>query len=85
MGLGGISHWIILLVIVLLLFGATRISSVMGEFGKGIKSFKKGLADEDEDRSRNLPPQGKAPERPIEVTPEPRPRETPSSDEQPRG
>ena len=76
MGLGGISHWIIILVIVVLLFGVGRISGVMGELGKGLKSFKKGLADEEDERARdqrNLPPQGRAPERPIEVTPEPRP------------
>jgi sec-independent protein translocase protein TatA len=38
-------HWIIVLVVVLLLFGRGRISDVMGDFGKGISSFKKGMAD----------------------------------------
>ena len=45
------THLLILLAIVLLLFGAGRISSLMGEFAKGIKSFKKGLA-EDEDPAK---------------------------------
>ncbi|WP_081562910.1 twin-arginine translocase TatA/TatE family subunit [Parasaccharibacter apium] len=41
-------HWIILAVIVLVLFGGGgKISSLMGDFAKGIKSFKKGMAEED--------------------------------------
>ncbi|MEZ5924838.1 MAG: twin-arginine translocase TatA/TatE family subunit [Hyphomicrobiaceae bacterium] len=46
----GLSTWhlIILLAIVVLVFGAGRISGVMGDVAKGIKSFKKGLADDDE-------------------------------------
>ena len=46
--MGGFSlwHWIIVLVVVLLLFGRGRISDVMGDFGKGIKSFKQGLGEE---------------------------------------
>lgn len=39
-------HWIIVLVVVLLLFGGKgKISSIMGDFGKGLKSFKKGMKD----------------------------------------
>lgn len=47
--MGGFSlwHWIVVLVIVLLLFGRGRISEIMGDFGKGIKSFKTGLNEED--------------------------------------
>lgn len=49
MGTFSVTHWIILLVIVVLLFGSGRISSVMADVAKGIKSFKKGMAeDEDE-------------------------------------
>lgn len=83
MGIGGISHWIIILIIVLVLFGAGRVSNIMGELGKGIKSFKEGMADDEdekyrryeerrraEDRSK-LPPQNRAPDEPIDVTPEP--------------
>ena len=41
-------HWIIVLLVGLLLFGGRgKISELMGDFAKGIKSFKKGLADED--------------------------------------
>jgi sec-independent protein translocase protein TatA len=41
-------HLLILGIVVVLLFGKGRISEMMGDFGKGIKSFKKGLAEEDE-------------------------------------
>lgn len=72
MGLGGISHWIIILVIVLLLFGVGRISGVMGELGKGLKSFKKGMSEDDEEeRRREARPLPRNEERPIDVTPEP--------------
>lgn len=48
--MGGFSlwHWIIVLVIVLVLFGRGRISEMMGDFGKGISSFKKGLNETEE-------------------------------------
>ncbi len=47
--MGGLSlwHWIIVLVIVMLLFGAGRIPRVMGDLAKGIKSFKAGMKDEE--------------------------------------
>jgi sec-independent protein translocase protein TatA len=48
MGSLSIWHWLIVLVIVLLLFGKGKISDVMGDMAKGVKSFKKGLADDDE-------------------------------------
>ena len=46
--MGGLSlpHLIILALVVLILFGRGRISDMMGDFGKGIKSFKEGMADE---------------------------------------
>ncbi|MAS44689.1 MAG: twin-arginine translocase TatA/TatE family subunit [Rhodobacteraceae bacterium] len=44
------SIWQILIVVVLivLLFGRGKISGVMGDVAKGIKSFKKGMAEDDE-------------------------------------
>lgn len=48
MGSMSIWHWIIVLAVGLLLFGGRgKISDLMGDFAKGIKSFKKGLADDD--------------------------------------
>ena len=49
--MGGLSVWHLLLiaVVVLVLFGGKgKLSDVMGDFAKGIKSFKKGLSDEDD-------------------------------------
>ena len=53
MGSFSIWHWLIVLVVVLLLFGRGKISEVMGDMAKGVKSFKKGLA-EDEDEAKTL-------------------------------
>ena len=39
-------HLLILALVVLVLFGRGRISEMMGDFGKGIKSFKSGMAEE---------------------------------------
>ena len=44
----GISFWQIAIVVVLvvLLFGRGKISSLMGDVAKGIKSFKKGMSED---------------------------------------
>ena len=47
MGSFSIWHWLIVLVVVLLLFGRGKIPELMGDMAKGIKSFKKGMADDD--------------------------------------
>jgi sec-independent protein translocase protein TatA len=47
MGTLSIWHLLIVLVVVLVLFGKGKIANVMGEMGQGIKSFKKGLTDEE--------------------------------------
>lgn len=77
--MGGFSlvHWLIVLVVVLLLFGRGRISEIMGDFGKGIKSFKQGINDEE---SATAPPPAKisAPDAtPTTVTSEKSPTGTP--------
>jgi sec-independent protein translocase protein TatA len=46
MGLS-LPHLLILLAIVVLIFGAGRLPSVMGDFAKGIKAFKKGMREDD--------------------------------------
>lgn len=43
---------VILLVIVLLLFGPQRLPQVAGSFGKAIKSFKEGLREKEESKSK---------------------------------
>ena len=48
MGAFSIWHWVVVLVIVLVLFGGKgKISSLMGDFGKGLRSFKKGMKEDD--------------------------------------
>jgi sec-independent protein translocase protein TatA len=83
--MGGLSIWhiLILAIILLLLFGGNRFSSMMGDVAKGIKSFKQGMAD-DEDESRRrydehrrnepprqLPREDVRSQEPIDVTPRP--------------
>ena len=49
--MGGLSlwHWLVVLAVGALLFGGKgKISSVMGDFAKGIKAFKSGMKDEEE-------------------------------------
>jgi sec-independent protein translocase protein TatA len=83
--MGGFSIWHILLfaVVVLLLFGGNRFSAMMGDVAKGLKSFKQGMADEDDDKvrryeeqrrnepPRQLPRDQVRPQDPIDVTPRP--------------
>ena len=48
MGTFSIWHWLIVLVVVLILFGGRgKISQIMGDFGKGLKSFKKSWKEDD--------------------------------------
>ena len=52
--MGGIGIWQILIVavVVLILFGRGRISEMMGDFGRGISSFKKGMTEDEADPPR---------------------------------
>ncbi len=64
--MGGLSIWHLLIVgvIVLVLFGGKgKLSDIMGDFAKGIKSFKKGLSEE-EDKPKPVEP------KPVEQHPE---------------
>ena len=47
MGSLSIWHWIVVIGVVLLLFGRGKISDLMGDVAQGIKSFKKGLQDDE--------------------------------------
>lgn len=48
--MGGFSlwHWLIVGLVVLLLFGKGRFSDMMGDVAKGLKSFKKGMSEDDD-------------------------------------
>ena len=89
--MGGLSlwHWLVVIILVLLLFGRGRISDMMGDIGKGLKSFKQGMA-EDEDKAKPAEPrQLPREQQPIDITPkqssEPAtPPPPPPGDETPR-
>jgi len=71
----GISFWQIAIVVVLvvLLFGRGKISSLMGDVAKGIKSFKKGMSSDESskiDSPENKSPENKSPENPENKSPE---------------
>lgn len=92
--MGGLSlwHWLVVIILVMLLFGKGRISDMMGDLGKGLKSFKQGMADEDEKPARPAEPrQLPRDQQPIDITPtsppaaEPvAPPPPPAGDETPR-
>ncbi|ANC92052.1 twin-arginine translocase TatA/TatE family subunit [Azospirillum humicireducens] len=70
MGSFSIWHWLIVLVIVLLLFGAGKLPSVMGDIAKGVKAFKSGLKDEEEE-TQAAPAQTAAQAPPAAINPTP--------------
>ena len=81
--MGGFSIWHILIIaiVLLLLFGGNRFSSMMGDVAKGLKSFKQGMADDEDEKyrrydeqrrnepPRQLPRDDASPREPIDVTP----------------
>jgi len=80
MGSLSIWHWLIVGIVVMLLFGKGRFSDLMGDVAKGIKSFKKGMAEEDE-------PQSPAPRLQSQANPDPNPSHDlqPMKDDRPQG
>jgi sec-independent protein translocase protein TatA len=57
MGSMSIWHWVIVLAVGLLLFGGRgKISELMGDFAKGIKSFKKGLSEDEKTEAEAAKP-----------------------------
>jgi sec-independent protein translocase protein TatA len=96
MGSFSIWHILIVAIIVLLLFGGNRFSAMMGDVAKGIKSFKHGMADEEDDKyrrydeqrrnepPRQLPRDQDRPADPIDVTPRPAERAAPPRDDEAR-
>ncbi len=47
MGAMSFWHWALVILVVVLLFGRGKISDLMGDVAKGIKSFKKGMAEDE--------------------------------------
>jgi sec-independent protein translocase protein TatA len=50
----GVWQVVIILVIVLIIFGAGKLPHVMGDVAKGIKNFKKGMAEDESDSTKNI-------------------------------
>ncbi len=60
MGTFSIWHWLVVLAVVLILFGGGgKISRLMGDFGKGLKSFKKSMKEEGEESAETEAPAAK--------------------------
>jgi sec-independent protein translocase protein TatA len=54
MGTWSIWHWLVVLAIVALLFGPSRLGPMGKGLGEGIRSLRKGLAGEDDDEKKKL-------------------------------
>jgi sec-independent protein translocase protein TatA len=68
MGSMSIWHWVVVGAIVLLLFGRGKVSELMGDVAKGIKAFKKGMA---EDETQQPTAAGAEPPKTIDTQPAP--------------
>jgi sec-independent protein translocase protein TatA len=96
--MGGLSIWhiLILAILLLLVFGGNRFSAMMGDVAKGLKSFKQGMADDEDEKMRRydeqrrnepprrLPRDEVGRQEPIDVTPRPAEPVTPPRDDEPR-
>lgn len=49
-------HWLVVAVVILVLFGRGKISQTMGDFGQGIRSFRKGMTDDDSPSEEKVMP-----------------------------
>lgn len=56
MGSFSLFHWIIVLVVVMIIFGAGRLPKVMGDLAKGVNAFRAGLKEGDEHTTGPQPP-----------------------------
>ena len=43
-----LGHILLVVIVVMIVFGAGKLPNVMGDLAKGVKNFKKGLAEDDE-------------------------------------
>jgi sec-independent protein translocase protein TatA len=68
MGSLSIWHWALVILVVVLLFGRGKISDLMGDVAKGIKSFKKGMADDEPETAQG---DKKSLEQPVDATVKP--------------
>jgi sec-independent protein translocase protein TatA len=72
MGSFSIWHWLVVLLVILLLFGSGKISGLMGDLAKGIKSFKQNMKeDEGKDAAMAADPAAQTPATPAGSIPGP--------------
>ncbi|MEA3015826.1 MAG: sec-independent protein translocase protein TatA [Sphingomonadales bacterium] len=68
MGSFSIWHWLVVGIVLLLLFGKGRFSEMMGDVAKGIKNFKKGMTEEEEQEAARAAAQRQIDARAAEPT-----------------
>jgi sec-independent protein translocase protein TatA len=59
MGFGSVWHWLLVILVLVLLFGAGKISGLMGDVAKGIKSFKKEMSEGENEAAPEPEPEPK--------------------------
>ena len=78
--MGGFSiwHWLVVGIVILLLFGKGRFSEMMGDIAKGLKSFKKGMTEDEEAAARGTEPRRLQETKRVEVNDRPTTVEAPA-------
>jgi sec-independent protein translocase protein TatA len=71
MGFGSVWHWLLVILVLVLLFGAGKISGLMGDLAKGIKSFKREMAEGDGEPATAPEPEPAPAPKVIEHKPKP--------------
>jgi sec-independent protein translocase protein TatA len=63
-------HWLLVIVVLLLVFGPTRLAGAGKGLGEGIRAFKKGLSDDDEEKPHEEAKKPEAEPKALEKAPE---------------
>lgn len=69
MGGASIWHWVVVGIVVMLLFGRGKLSELMGDAAKGIKAFKKGMAEDETQAAAATDPNAAGSGKTIDHTP----------------
>jgi sec-independent protein translocase protein TatA len=65
MGSFSIWHWLIVLVVVVLVFGTSKLKNAGSDLGKAVKGFKDGVKGSEEERQAGVPPQAVPPQQHV--------------------
>ncbi len=55
MGMGSVWHWVVVLVIVVLIFGTSKLKNMGKDLGQAVKGFKEGMKEADQDAAKETP------------------------------